>query len=128
MLDKFIMNGQIWKVRFVSPNNPVLIDRTDVFTVGVTDPVTMTVYLADNLYGEFLTLVTLHELSHVMMYAYGYLDEIHRYCKRRYWIPMEELIANLIADRAREIFDRAYEIVGDEAIRFVPYGLGRYAA
>lgn len=127
-MERFVMNGQLWNVRFISPNNPVLIDRTGVLTCAVTDPSTMTIYLADNLHGDFLTRVTLHELSHVMMYAYGYLDEIHRYCKRRYWVPMEELIANLIADRAREIFERAYEIVGDEAIRFVPYGLGRYAA
>lgn len=121
MLREFYMNGLKWSVRFTSPNNPVLVDRTNVLTVAVTDPSTMTVYIADNLRGEFLTRVTLHELSHVMMYSYGYLDEIHKYCKRRYWVPMEELIANLIADRAHEIFDRAYEIVGDEAIRFVPY-------
>lgn len=41
---------------------------------------------------------------------------------------MEELIANLIADRAHEIFERAYDIVGDEAIRFVPYGMERLVA
>ena len=121
MLREFYMNGLKWSVRFTSPNNPVLVDRTNSMTVAVTDPTTMTIYIANNLRGEFLTRVTLHELSHAMMYSYGYLDEIHRYCKHRYWIPMEELIANLIAERAHEIFDRAYEIVGDEAIRFVPY-------
>lgn len=121
MLSEFVMNGDLWNVRFTSPQNPVLIDRTGVKTCAVTDPATMTVYIADNLRGGFLTRVTLHELSHAMMYSYGYLDEIHKYCKRRYWILMEELIANLIAERAHEIFDRAYEIVGDEAIHFVPY-------
>lgn len=128
MLSKFVMNGDLWHVRFTSPQNPVLVDRTNTLTIAVTDPETMTVYLSDRLHGEFLTRVTLHELSHAMMYSYGYLDLIHKYCKRRYWVDMEELIANLIADRAKEIFERAYEIVGDEAIRFVPYGLGRYAA
>ena len=44
------------------------------------------------------------------------------------WADMEELIANLIADRAYEIFQRAYDVVGDEAIRFVPYGLERSVA
>lgn len=121
MLSEFVMNGDLWHVRFTSSQNSVLIDRTGIKTCAVTDPSTMTVYIANNLRGEFLTRVTLHELSHAMMYSYGYLDEIHKYCKRRYWIPMEELIANLIAERAHEIFDRAYEIVGDEAIRFVPY-------
>ena len=128
MIDEFYMNGLRWKVRFVDSDNDILIDRTLAKTVGVTDPDTMTIYLSNKLRGEFLTRVVLHELSHAMMYSYHYLDEIHRYCKKRYWIEMEELIANLIADRAYEIFQRAYDIVGDDAIRFVPYGLERSVA
>ena len=128
MIDEFYMNGLRWRVRFTYPTDPVLVDRTGTLTIGVTDGATMTIYLSNKLRGEFLTRVVLHELSHAMMYSYHYLDEIHRYCKKRYWIEMEELIANLIADRAYEIFQRAYDIVGDEAIRFVPYGLERNVA
>lgn len=128
MIDEFYMNGLRWRVRFTYPTDPILIDRTLSKTVAVTDPETMTIYLSNKLRGEFLTRVVLHELSHAMMYSYHYLDEIHRYCKKRYWIEMEELIANLIADRAYEIFQRAYDVVGDEAIRFVPYGLERSVA
>ena len=72
--------------------------------------------------------MVLHELSHAMMISYGYLEQIHRYCKKRHWVDMEELIANLIAQQAKEIFQRAYDIVGDEAIRFVPYELERMVA
>ena len=128
MIDEFYMNGLRWRVRFTYPADPVLVDRTGTLTIGVTDPQSMTIYLSNKLRGEFLTKVVLHELSHAMMYSYHYLDEIHRYCKKRYWIEMEELIANLIADRAYEIFQRAYDIVGDDAIRFVPYGLERSVA
>lgn len=128
MIDEFYMNGLRWRVRFTYPTDPVLVDRTNTLTVAVTDPDTMTIYLSNKLRGNFLTTVVLHELSHVMMISYGYLDQIHKYCKRRYWVDMEELTANLIADRAHEIFERAYEIVGDEAIRFVPYALERVAA
>lgn len=128
MIDEFYMNGLRWRVRFTYPTDRVLVDRTGTLTIGVTDPQTMTIYLSNKLRGEFLTRVVLHELSHAMMYSYHYLDEIHRYCKKRYWIEMEELIANLIADRAYEIFQRAYDVVGDEAIRFVPYGLERSVA
>ena len=128
MIAEFYMNGLLWRIRFVNPNSDILIDRTLSKTVAVTDPDTMTVYLSNKLRGDFLTRVVLHELSHAMMYSYHYLDEIHRYCKKRYWIEMEELIANLIADRAYEIFQRAYDVVGDEAIRFVPYGLERSVA
>ena len=128
MIDEFYMNGLRWRVRFTYPTDPVLVDRTGTLTIGVTDSATMTIYLSNKLRGEFLTRVVLHELSHAMMYSYYYLDEIHRYCKKQYWIEMEELIANLIADRAYEIFQRAYDIVGDEAIRFVPYMLEQFVA
>ena len=128
MIDEFYMNGFHWNVRWANPTDPILVDRTNVLTCAVTDPDTMTIYLSNKLRGEFLTRVVLHELSHAMMYSYHYLDEIHRYCKKRYWIEMEELIANLIADRAYEIFQRAYDIVGDDAIRFVPYMLEQFVA
>ena len=121
MIDEFYMNGLRWRVRFTYPTDRVLVDRTGTLTIGVTDPDTMTIYLSNELRGRFLTTVVLHELSHAMMISYGYLKQIHRYCKKRYWIDMEELIANLIAQQAKEIFERAYDIVGDEAIQFVPY-------
>lgn len=128
MLTHFIMNGYMWNVRFTEPTDPILIDRTNSWTLAVTDPETMTIYISDELSGDLLTKVTLHELAHAMMYSYDYLPIIHQYCKKRFWIDAEEMIANLIADRAQEIFKRAYEIVGDEAIHFVPYGLEQYVA
>lgn len=125
---KFVMNGILWSVRWTDPENPILIDRTNKRTCAVTDPDTKSIYLSEELSGPFLTTVVLHELGHVMLYSYGYLDDIHLMCKRKYWIDMEEFICNLIADRAKEIFDRAYEIVGDEAIHFVPYMLEKFVA
>lgn len=128
MIDEFYMNGLRWRVRFTYPKDPVLVDRTGTLTIGVTDSATMTIYLSNKLRGEFLTRVVLHELSHAMMISYGYLEQIHRYCKKRHWVDMEELIANLIANQAKEIFQRAYDIVGDDAIRFVPYMLEQFVA
>ena len=128
MIDEFYMNGLRWRVRFTYPTDPVLVDRTGTLTIGVTDSATMTIYLSNELRGEFLTRVVLHELSHAMMISYGYLEQIHKYCKKRHWVDMEELIANLIANQAKEIFQRAYDIVGDDAIRFVPYMLEQFAA
>ena len=128
MIDEFYMNGFHWNVRWANPTDPILVDRTNVLTCAVTDPDTMTIYLSNKLCGGFLTRVVLHELSHAMMISYGYLEQIHRYCKKRHWVDMEELIANLIAQQAKEIFQRAYDIVGDEAIRFVPYELERLVA
>ena len=128
MINGFYMNGDWWSVRWTDPTDPILVDRTNVLTCAVTDPDTMTIYLSSTLRGEFLTRVVLHELSHAMMISYGYLEQIHRYCKKRHWVDTEELIANLISQQAKEIFERAYDIVGDEAIRFVPYELERLVA
>lgn len=128
MIDEFYMNGLRWNVRWTNSADPILVDRTGSLTVAVADPDTMTIYLSNQLRGDLLTTVVLHELSHAMMVSYGYLDIIHKYCKKRYWIDMEELIANLISQQAKEIFERAYDIVGDEAIRFVPYELERLVA
>ena len=128
MIDEFYMNGLRWNVRWTNSADPILVDRTGNLSVAVTDPDTMTIYLSNKLRGEFLTRVVLHELSHAMMISYGYLKQIHRYCKKRHWVDMEELIANLIAQQAKEIFQRAYDIVGDEAIRLVPYELERMVA
>lgn len=128
MINGFYMNGDWWSVRWTDPTDPILVDRTGSLTVAVTDTDSMTIYLSNELRGSFLTTVVLHELSHAMMISYGYLEQIHRYCKKRYWVDMEELIANLIAQQAKEIFQRAYDIVGDDAIRFVPYELERMVA
>lgn len=122
------MNGDLWHVRFTSPQNPVLVDRTHTLTVAVTDPETMTIYLADNLYGGFLQKVLIHELSHAVMYSYDLVSEIHRMCKKKYWIPMEEFCANLIANYGSEVFGIAYSVLGNQAIHIVPYHLERMIA
>ena len=121
------MNGKKWKVRFTHPENPVLIDRTGTMTCAVTDGNTRIIWISDAISGEFLTRVVLHELSHAMMFSSGFLKELHRLVPRENWVEVEELIANLIADKARQIFEIAYEIVGDEAIHFVPYLLEQVA-
>lgn len=128
MLREFVMNGDLWHVRFTSPQNPVLVDRTNTLTVAVTDPDTMTIYLSDNLYGDFLQKVLIHELSHAVMYSYDLVSEIHRMCKKKYWIPMEEFCANLIANYGSEVFGIAYSVLGNQAIHIVPYHLERMIA
>lgn len=111
----------------VEADSEYLIDRTGNFTVATTDPNDFCIYMSETLRGDFRTRVLLHELAHAMMFSYGYVDVIHDMTYPQHWIDMEELIANLISDRAKEIFDRAYDIVGDEAIHFVPMYLERLA-
>lgn len=68
MLKQFYMNGDLWKVRFVSPHDNVLIDRTGQRTLAVSDYSTMTISIANNLYGELLNRVFIHELGHCVWF------------------------------------------------------------
>ena len=67
MLKQFYMNGDLWRVRFVSPNDNVLIDRTGQRTLAVSDYSTMTISIASNLHGELLNRVFIHELGHCVI-------------------------------------------------------------
>ena len=128
MIDEFYMNGLHWSVRWTNPGNPILIDRTLRKTCAVTDPDTMTIYLSNRLSGALLNRVLIHELSHCVMFSYNLVGKIHRMCKKRYWIEMEEFCANLLADYGNQIYGLAYSILGNEAIHIVPYELERLVA
>lgn len=124
----FYMNGYLWRVKFVAPSNPNLVDRTHVFRVATTDPVTKTIYLSNRLSGDFLNRVLIHELGHCVMVSYNLLYDIHRMVKPEYWIEAEEWICNFIADYGITIFRAAYSILGDDAWIFVPRELERLVA
>lgn len=128
MIDEFYMNGLHWNVRWTNPLNPILVDRTNAFTCAVTDPETMTIYLSDQLKGKFLNRVLIHELGHCVMYSYNLVSEIHKMCKRRYWIEMEEFCANILADYGNQVFGIAYSILGNNAMHIIPYELERLVA
>lgn len=120
MTDAFIMNGYFWRVLRVPPNSHMLIDRTGELRVATTDPNTQCVYLSNELQGEFLQKVLLHELGHCVMLSYGLILSIRSRLPKRLWIEAEEWCCNLIADYGEEIFSKAYKILGDAAWSFVP--------
>lgn len=114
------MNGDLWKVRFVDANDPMLVDRTRTRTVATTDPPTRTVYLSNELYGDFLMTVFIHELGHCALYSFGFLDRIYAWVKPQYRIKMEEFICNFLADYGMNIFRTAYSTLGYEAWKIIP--------
>lgn len=122
-MDKFIMNGYLWHIEYVHPLDDRLIDREGHLTVATTDPDTMSVYLSDSLSGPFLNRVLIHELGHCVLFSFGLLNDIHRIVPRRNWIDAEEWVCNIIADYGMMIFSIAYSVLGDNAIRIVPYEL-----
>lgn len=122
-MHRFILNGIIWKVRFVDPSSHYLIDRTKSKRLATTDPNTRTIYLSSSLEGNMLNKVLLHELGHCVMFSFGLLEDIHRVVPPTLWIQAEEWVCNFLADYGRQIFSIAYSILGEDAWLYVPYKL-----
>lgn len=121
----FVMNGYEWHILRVDPNDPRLVDRTRNVRLATTDPNDLCVYLSNELSGEMLTRVLIHELGHCAIFSYGLEHEIHRFVKRRYWVEAEESICNFLADYGRIIFNRSAEVLGKDAWRVVPLEFDR---
>lgn len=122
------MNDILWRVIYVSPQSPLLIDRTGVSRVATTDPKTHCVYLSNTLTGEFLNTVLLHELGHCVMFSYGLLNDIHKLVAPEFWIEAEEWVCNFIADYGLKIFSIAYDTLEDDAWACIPYELEKIIA
>lgn len=45
-----------------------------------------------------------------------------------YWIEAEEWVCNFIADYGMMIFESLYQVLGDDALRYLPYELSRLIA
>jgi hypothetical protein len=128
MLRQFYMNGDLWRVQFVSPHDSVLIDRTGNRTLGVSDYSTHIISIANNLYGELLNRVFIHELGHCVMFSYGLLPELHRMVKKRYWVDAEEWCCNLLADYSCFVIGTARDILGNQFTYVAPIGAERMIA
>ena len=114
------MNGYLWHIKCVSPNDPALVDRTNKMCLATTDPVERCVYLSNRLRGTLFARVLIHELGHCAMVSFDLLDEIHQMVKPEYWVDAEEFICNFIADYGLQIFDVAYQMFGEDALLYIP--------
>lgn len=105
------INGFIWDIKIVEPNNLKLIDRTNTARVATTDPINFTIYLSSELEGHFLVTVLRHELCHAVLFSYGLLKEIHNLVPPERWIEAEEWICNLIANYSPYILSLSQDIL-----------------
>lgn len=121
MINTFDMNGYLWHVKIVENDSPELVDRTRKLRVATTNPKDLCIYLSNELRGDFLITVLIHELGHCAMYSFNIIEQVHSMVYPKYWIDMEELICNFIADYAFKIFKIAYSIIGNyNAWMFIP--------
>lgn len=126
--DRFKMNHDSWQVRFVDPDSQMLVDRTGILTIATTDPPAKTVYLSNQLQGDFLITVFIHELGHCALYSFGFLERIQRWVKPQYQIKMEEFICNFLADYGMMIFKTAFSTLGYNAWKIIPGEFEKIAA
>lgn len=105
------MNGYLWLVRFVPPNSYMLVDRTGSLTIGATDPVTRTIYLSNELVGDKLETVLIHELAHCAMFSYGIIDDIRQMVRPEDYIEVEEWVCNFIANYGVDIISTSTELL-----------------
>lgn len=124
-MNHFAMNGLVWHVMRVPKRSPLLVDRTNKLRVATTDPKSRTIYLSDQLSGEFLITVLLHELGHVVIFSYDLTDDIRRMVHPDYWIEAEEWICNFVADYGRKIFAASYSVLGDAVWDLVSYEIDK---
>lgn len=123
-----VVNNHGWRISFVSPHNPELIDRTGNYTLGVTVPSEHTIYLSNDLYGNELITVFIHEMTHTVLWEYDIISDIHRYSKPKYAVDMEELVCNIVANYGYLIFKSVYESLGGKAIFYIPQIIERMVA
>lgn len=116
----FTTNGDDWRIVRVAWDDPVLVDRTGHLCIGVTDPHTMTIYLADWLDGELLARVMIHEMAHATMWSNGLIPKLRRMVSPENWIEAEEWICNFLADYGLSIYDGASKALGGRAIDCIP--------
>ena len=91
----FIINKEQWKVVLCSAHHPMLIRSDGSLSVGACDDPSKTIYLSENLYGDFLKKVLCHELNHAAMFSYNV----------ELTIEQEELLAEILCTYGEEIID-----------------------
>lgn len=122
------MNGYEWYVQFVSPRHSKLMDRTHSYKVATTDPRDRTIYISEDIGGDFLARVVIHELGHCAIFSFDLLRDIHRMVKREYWIEAEEWTCNFIADYGLYIFEAANRILEDDTLSYISEKIERMVA
>lgn len=122
------IDGQQYIADYIDAERAKLVDRTGTSTLATTDPTVMRIYISDDLSGQKLETVLIHELGHAALFSYGLLPDIHKAVKRQYWMEAEEWVCNFIADYGMRIFSIAYEVMGEDAWMYIPYELDRLIA
>nr|DAZ72791.1 MAG TPA: PolyVal Metallopeptidase superfamily domain [Caudoviricetes sp.] len=98
----FNINGIIWDVLYVDPDDPYLKRSDGTYSIGACDNNTKFIYINNTLHGNKLKKVLCHEITHAAMFSY----------EVKLTLEQEEFIADLIATHGQEIIDITNKING----------------
>ena len=87
----FRINGIEWNLKFV-PSDSEVLRNNNVYALGVTIPSIHTIYLSDELQGDLLHHVLVHEMFHAELASRGI--EVPEY--------VEEVLCDIVADNSLE--------------------------
>lgn len=94
----FVLNGQVWRVVRVAPDDPILVDRTGWLSIATADPVHRMIAVSRAVVPPRFDRVLLHEIGHAVTMAYG--------------LRVDEASAQLIENHAIEAVTLASEVLG----------------
>lgn len=97
-----LINGELWAIKRVSPDNPFLVDRTGTMRIATTDPSTRTIYLSSDVNPPLLDRVLLHEVAHAITISHGLLPPLRHSIPEDMWVPVEEWSASFMERHAIE--------------------------
>lgn len=120
MIKTFFVNGYTWRVIFVPPYDTRLIASNHKYCLGTTDPDRLTVYIDKTIHGSLLRKVLIHELGHCVIFSYNLIEILNNMIGSDAR-NLEEWLCNYLVDYGEQIFTIAYEILGIDAINFLPY-------
>lgn len=89
----FLINNIYWKLAFVEPNYPLLMNHNGNYSIGACDNLTRTIYINNTLTDNLLKKVLCHQLTHAAMFSYGVILSLQQ----------QELVADLISTYGDEI-------------------------
>ena len=91
----FKINGDDWRVVFVSPYHPMLKKKDGSYTLGACVDDTKKIYINNKLSLEKVKQVLCHEITHAAMFSYDI----------QLTYDQEELLADLLATYGQEVID-----------------------
>lgn len=107
-----IARGRVWRVVRVSPDDPLLMDRTGIRRIATADPTSKVIRISWDVMPPLFDQVYLHEATHAIMEEAGVNDLLSQLPDERQQVMAEELLAWFLETHAIEVIDAVSSSLG----------------